>query len=320
MSLKPTVHIAIIQARPVCFDLAGTVEKLADLAADAARDGAALVAVGETFLPGYPAWIDHAPRAMIWDNRATKDAFAQYRENSIVIPGPTHEGLSRLAARLGVAMVVGCSERVDHGPGHGTLYNTLLTYDADGALLNHHRKLVPTFTERVIWGPGDAAGLCATNTETVGRVGSLVCWEHWMPLARQTLHQSREDVHVAAWPWAHDKHQLASRQYAFEGRTHVLVIGQIQTEADVPEPLREAGRVIDPGALLLRGGSAVVAPDGTYVVEPVLDVESTIHAEIDLRAKDRECMTLDVTGHYARPDIFELTVSRADRLTTRPPA
>jgi nitrilase len=122
---------------------------------------------------------------------------------------------------------VGVSERVDEGPGQGSLYNSLLTYDADGRLANHHRKLVPTFTERCVWGHGDQAGLRSVET-AVGKVSALVCWEHWMPLPRQALHEQGETVHVAVWPTVHERHQIASRHYAFEGRTHVIAVGQIQ--------------------------------------------------------------------------------------------
>lgn len=310
------VRVAIVQAAPVCFDAAASIAKLADLAADAARRGARLVAVGETWLPGYPTWIDHAPSALLWDHGPTKDVFAAYRANSITVPGPFHERLSRLAASLRIALVIGCSERVDAGPGRGTLYNSLLTYDADGALVNHHRKLVPTFTERCIWGPGDTAGLRAADT-IAGRVTSLVCWEHWMPLPRQVLHEAGEDIHVAVWPWVHERHQLASRQYAFEGRCFVLAVGQIQHGRDVPTPLEKRAGLSD-HELLLRGGSAIIGPDAGYVTEPLLDAEGTILADLDPLAIDRESMTLDVTGHYHRPELLRVEVQPSARTVTRP--
>ena len=140
-------------------------------------------------------------------------------------------------------MVVGVSERVSAGPGRGTLYNSLLTIGPDGQLLNHHRKLVPTYTERMVWGNGDADGLQAVDTPA-GRVSGLVCWEHWMPLARQALHDSGEDIHVAVWPTVHDRHQLASRQYAFEGRCFVLAAGSVMRASSLPPELEvEPSRV-----------------------------------------------------------------------------
>lgn len=309
------VTAAILQARPRAT-IEESLTQLADLTADAARRGARLIAVGETFLPGYPAWIDSCPGAMLWDDAEAKSAFAAYRQNSITIPGPHHQKLAAIARQNKVVLVAGVSERVETGPGNRTLYNTLLTYDADGRLANHHRKLVPTFTERTIWGPGDAAGLRAVDT-AVGRVSALVCWEHWMPLARQALHESGEFIHVAVWPWVHEKHQIASRQYAFEGRCYVLAVGQVMHAEDLPSGLQKAAGAPE---ILLRGGSAFIGPDANYLTEPLMDEEDTILAELDPRRLDEEAMTLDVTGHYARPDVFNFGVNPGERTPDEPRA
>jgi len=311
----PPVLAAVLQARPQPT-IEKSLDQLSDLVRDAARQGAGLVAVGETFLPGYPAWIDWSPGAMLWDSPEAKGAFAEYRRNSITVPGPHHERLGAIARDHGVVLVAGVSERVETGPGNRTLYNTLLTYDADGRLANHHRKLVPTFTERTIWGPGDAAGLRAVDT-AVGRVSALVCWEHWMPLARQALHESGEFVHVAVWPWVHEKHQLASRQYAFEGRCYMLAVGQVMGRDDLPADL---SRPDDAPELVLRGGSAIIGPDAGYLTEPLLDKEDIILAELDPARLDEESMTLDVTGHYARPDVFQYGFDPGSRVAEEPEA
>jgi len=207
-----------------------------------------------------------------------------------------------------VVLVIGVNERVDHGPGNGTLYNALLTFGSDGELLNHHRKLVPTFTERLVWGQGPGTGLKAVET-SVGRIGGLICWEHWMPLARQVLHDSGEHIHVAVWPTVHDMHQLASRHYAFEGRCFVLAAGLLMRVSDLPVQLRAIPELADkPDHLLLRGGSTIIGPNGQYVVDPVFDDERIIVADLNFEAIDKESMTLDVTGHYHRADLFELKV------------
>lgn len=315
MASAPPVLAAVLQARPQPT-IEKSLDQLADLVRDAARQGAGLVAVGETFLPGYPAWIDWSPGAMLWDSPEAKAAFAEYRRNSITVPGPHHERLGAIARDHSVVLVAGVSERVETGPGNRTLYNTLLTYDADGRLANHHRKLVPTFTERTIWGPGDAAGLRAVDT-AVGRVSALVCWEHWMPLARQALHESGEFVHVAVWPWVHEKHQLASRQYAFEGRCYVLAVGQVMGRDDLPADL---SRPDDAPEFVLRGGSAIIGPDAGYLTEPLLDKEDIILAELDPARLDEESMTLDVTGHYARPDVFRYGFDPGSRVAEEPRA
>ena len=177
------------------------------------------------------------------------------------MPGPQTEALARQARESGVVLVMGVNERCGN-----TLYNSLLTFDADGALRNHHRKLRPTFTERLVWGPGDGAGLRAPQT-SVGRVGALVCWEHWMPLPRQTLHDAGEQIHVAAWPTVRDIHQVASRHYAFEGRCFVLAAGSILRVSDLPPQLATLPELA-PDDLLLRGGSAIYAPDGAALAGP----------------------------------------------------
>ncbi|MDQ3650016.1 MAG: carbon-nitrogen hydrolase family protein, partial [Acidobacteriota bacterium] len=206
--------VSIVQASPVFMNLDASVARAVGLIKQAARKGAKLIAFGETWLPGYPAWLDHSPHAALWNHEPTREVFAQLRRNSVVVPGKETETLGEVARELGVVIVIGVNERVNAGAGNGTLYNSLLTFGGDGTLLNHHRKLIPTYTERLVWGQGDAAGLEAVTT-SAGRVGGLICWEHWMPLARQTLHTSGEHIHVAVFPAVHEMHQIASRHYAF---------------------------------------------------------------------------------------------------------
>lgn len=307
-----TVRVAIVQAEPGAT-LADGLQRTAALAGDAARRGATLVVFPETWLPGYPAWLDVCRDVALWDHEPVKAVYARYAANSVSVSGAGGQALRAIAGRLGITLVVGVSERVEAGPGRGTLYNALLVIGPDGALLNHHRKLVPTYTERLVWGNGDAAGLGAVDTPS-GRVGGLVCWEHWMPLARQALHESGEDVHVALWPTAHERHQLSSRSYAFEGRCFVLAAGAVMAASSLPRELDlEPGRAGGSGALVLRGGSAIVGPDGEYVAAPVFDRAALVEAELDLERVRREQMTLDVSGHYSRPDCLRLTVDRSAR-------
>jgi predicted amidohydrolase len=309
-SNKLTVAIAQAEVAP---DLETGLRRTAELAREAADRGARLVAFPETWLPGYPVWLDVCRDAALWDHGPTKAVFARMARDSVAVPGPAASALAEAARAAGVTLVVGVSERVEAGPGRGTLFNTLLTFGPDGRLLNHHRKLVPTYTERLVWGPGDAEGLRAVDTPA-GRVGSLVCWEHWMPLARQALHDSGEDVHVAVWPTAHEMHQVASRQYAFEGRCFVLAVGALMRASALPPELEtHPGRIPSPGEWVLRGGSAIIGPDGKYVVEPVYDEPRLIIADLDLGRIREESMTLDVTGHYARAELFDFAPRRTGR-------
>lgn len=305
-----TVRVAIAQAE-VAPDLASGLEKTKALARDAASRGAQLVVFPETWLPGYPAWLDHCRDAALWNHPPVKAVFARMSENSVVVDGASGKAIGDIARSVKATLVVGVVERVENGRGRGTLYNSLLTYTPDGALANHHRKLMPTYTERMVWGAGDANGLRAVDTPA-GRVGGLICWEHWMPLARQALHDSGEDVHVAAWPTVHEMHQVATRHYAFEGRCFVVAAGSLMRSSALPRELELHARS---GDWALRGGSTIVAPDGTVLAGPVFEKEEIVSAEIDLGRVREEAMTLDVSagGHYSRPDAFHFEVKSRER-------
>jgi predicted amidohydrolase len=307
-----TIRVAVIQDEPAPT-LAQGLERTHELTAAAARQGASLVAFPETWIPGYPAWLDVCRDAALWDHAPVKRVFARMAENSVVVGGDSGRALGDIAKTHEVTLVVGVTERVDAGAGRGTLYNSLLTFAPDGALLNHHRKLVPTYTERMVWGNGDAQGVTAVDTPA-GRVGGLVCWEHWMPLARQALHESGEDIHVAVWPNVHEMLQVASRHYAFEGRCFVLAAGSLLRAKDLPTELEpHPDRVTSPSQFVLRGGSAIIAPNGSYIAGPVFDERCVLTADVDLAKSREELMSLDVAGHYSRPDALELRVNRVRR-------
>jgi len=309
---SPTLTLAIAQAETPA-DRAAALAAAGEWMGRAREAGASVLAFPETWMPGYPAWLDLCRDAALWDHAPVKQVFRRMAEAAVVVPGPDTERLGAMAQEAGLTVVIGVTERVPAGPGSGTLYNALLTFGPDGRLLNHHRKLVPTYTERMVWGPGDGAGLRAVDTPA-GRVGGLVCWEHWMPLARQALHESGELVHVAVWPWAHEMHQVASRQYAFEGRCFVLAAGALLRGRDLPPELEAApDRRADPDGWVLRGGSAIIGPDGRYVTEPVYDRPALVVATVDPGRVLEERMTLDVAGHYHRPDVFAFDVNRAPR-------
>ena len=206
-------RVAIAQFAPVYLDKAASVLRAIQIIQDAKKRGAELVAFGETWLPGYPAWLDVCPNVALWEHPATKQVFARLRQNSVTVPGPEIAALCEAAGDLKIDIVMGVNEQVEAGPGNGTLYNSLLTISSEAKLANHHRKLVPTYTERLVWGHGDGRGLSAVKTKSA-RIGGLICWEHWMPLARMAMYNSGEHIHVAVWPTVHDLHQLCSRHYA----------------------------------------------------------------------------------------------------------
>ena len=215
-----TVNVAIVQARPVYYNLDASLQKSLQLTSEAARNGAQLVAFGETWLPGYPAWLDVCPGAALWDNAGAKAIFAELYANSLIVPGPQTEALARQARESGVVLVMGVNERCGN-----TLYNTLLTFDADGALRNHHRKLRPTYTERLVWGPGDGAGLQAPQT-AAGKVGApRLLGTLDAAAAPGAARRGRADSRGRLACTVRDIHQVASRHYAFEGRCFVLAAG-----------------------------------------------------------------------------------------------
>ena len=307
--MKNSITAALVQQRPVYYDLPGSLQKMEHTISEAAGRGAHLIVFGETWLTGYPAWLDYLPKVALWDYEPTKRAFQMMYENAICVPGLETALLSKLAARHQAVIVVGVNEIIDRGPGSGTIFNSLLIFDEEGRLCTHHRKLMPTYTEKLLYGQGDGAGLQSVDT-SFGKVGGLICWEHWMPLTRQTLHNDGEKIHVAVWPTVHDKHQLASRHYAFEGRCFVVAIGQILQFRDLPDFLRQE-MPADPERYLLQGGSCVIGPGGEFLMEPVFEQDAVLYLEIpDLGQSTRERMTLDVTGHYQRPDVFQFEVSR----------
>jgi predicted amidohydrolase len=307
-----SIRAAVVQAE-IAPDLATGLDRTRELTARAAQDGATLVVFPETWLPGYPVWLDVCRDVALWDHAPVKRVFARMAEQSVVVNGDSGRALGDIARAHGVTLVVGVTERVVADAGRGTLYNSLLIYGPDGALLNHHRKLVPTYTERMVWGTGDANGLRAVDTPA-GRIGGLICWEHWMPLARQALHDSGEDIHIAVWPTAHEMLQVASRHYAFEGRCFVIAAGSLMRARDLPAELEpHPDRVSSPEQFVMRGGSAIIGPNGHYLAGPVYDEPAILTAELDLDRVREELMSLDVAGHYSRPDCLELSVTRTRR-------
>jgi predicted amidohydrolase len=300
--MKERFAIAAAQAAPAFLDLEASLAIAEKWIADAGKQGIRLLVFPETWLPGYPIWIDTAPEAALWDSREAKAAFRRLYENSPAIRSDAVERLCVAARKARIVVVMGLNEKQGR-----SLYNSILYISDRGELLGVHRKLIPTYTERMIWGRGDGSTLTVVDT-SLGRVGGLVCWEHWMPLARQAIHEKEELVHAAVWPTVHELHQVASRSYAFEGRVFVVAAGSVLRREHLPTDLPLMDKM--PGDAWMFGGSAVIGPDGTYLAGPADDTEQFVAAEIDPGRVTEELMTLDVCGHYSRPDVFDFSVRK----------
>jgi len=307
------VNVAIIQETPVFMNLEASVEKACALTRKAAGDAARVVVFPETWLPGYPVWIDSAPKAALWGNKAARMLYRRLVENALEIPGERFGALAAAASESKVYMVMGAHELVG-----STLYNTMLFISPDGNY-KIHRKLTPTYTERLLWGMGDGSTLASVDAD-FGVLGGLICWEHWLPLARAAMHARKEAVHVAQWPWVRDLHLVASRHYAFEGQCFVLAAGTVLAVGEVlegydsladttPECREMLSSMGNPEDLLQRGGSSVIAPDSTCLVEPLFDARRIVYATLDLDFVTEGHLLMDSDGHYSRPDVFTLTVN-----------
>ncbi|HET9056924.1 MAG TPA: carbon-nitrogen hydrolase family protein [Chitinophagaceae bacterium] len=310
-----SLNIAIIQHKPVHLNLKESLEKGLELINEAADNGAELIVFGETWLSGYPSWIDHCPEIAQWNNEAVKEIFALMHANSMAVNGSELSLLSNLASKLSVNICIGFNEKVNTGIGNGTIYNSFVLVNDKGEISNHHRKMMPTFNEKLLYGNGDAAGLKTVDTKW-GKVGGLICWEHWMPLSRQVLHNENEIIHIALWPTVHEMHQIASRHYAFEGRCFVVAAGQIMQVKDIPSQLTLPAYLKDvPDKYILTGGSCVIDPRGNYLMTPQFDKEEILYCTIDnFNTAIKEKLTLDTSGHYNRWDIFNFTVDKARRI------
>jgi len=305
------MRIAAAQAHPVWLDAGATAKKVIGLLGEAAEQGVELLAFPETFLSGYPFWVERTNGARFDDVRQ-KSAYAHYLDAAVEIGGPELAEISEAVGDLEVFTYLGITER-GTGPARGTVFCSLLAIDPVRGIVSHHRKLVPTFEERLVWGHGDGHGL---RVHDVGeaRVGGLNCWENWMPQARHALYAAGEDLHVSVWPGSPRLTRDITRFIALEGRVYSLAASGLLSLDDVPAdfPLRDAltEQQVD---VYHRGGSAIAAPDGTWIVEPVEDGEGLVVADIDPALVRAERQNFDVTGHYSRPDVFDVRIDRRRR-------
>jgi nitrilase len=309
------VKVACVQVEPVVLDRDATLAKLEDVAAEAAHAGAELVVFPETFVPVYPSsrW---AKAFADWQDGRAKETFARLAQQSVAMGSPAERRLAATAEKLGIWLVTGVNEVEEERP--GTIYNTLLFHAPDGSLALHHRKLVPTNHERLVWGQGDGRGLTAVETG-FGRLGGLICWENYMPLARFALYEAGVELYVASTADDGDAWQATLVHLARESRAFVIAPCHFQRESAYPDdfPLRAE---IEGVGTIGRGGSAILAPGGSYLAGPLYDAEGILYAELDPAVLLAERQRFDPVGHYHRPDVLQLGVSSSARAADARPS
>jgi nitrilase len=303
---SPVVKVAVVQAAPVLFDREATVEKTRRLTVEAASRGARLIVFPEAFIPAYPRGLSFGTvvGSRSHDGRRT---WQTYWANAVDVPGPATRALGEAAREANAYLAVGVIER-DSYFSRGTLYCTLLYFGPSGRLLGTHRKLKPTAAERLIWGEGDGSTLTVVETE-FGKVGGLICWENYMPLARMAMYSKGVEIYLAPTADARETWQATLRHIACEGRCFVLGCNQFVTKSMYPADLVGAEDLAGEPEVMCRGGSAVVSPLGTLLAGPLYDREDIVMADLDMGEIPRSRFDFDVTGHYARPDVFQLTVN-----------
>jgi nitrilase len=290
--MQDTVKVACVQAEPVVFDRASTIDKLDALAAEIAASGARLALFPETFIPVYPSsrWARHLAG---WDGDA-RQLYARLARESLTVPGPDADRLAEIARTRSLWLAVGANELE-----RGTIYNALLIFSPAGELVLKHRKLMPTNHERLVWGLGDGGGLETVESD-VGKVGGLICWENHMPLARFALYESGVEIYLA--PTADDSEDWhdSMKHIAREARAFVLSSCVFQRASSYPEDVP----IAEGDDLLGRGGSAILGPDGRYLAGPLWDEEGVLYAELDPQRLYAARQRFDPAGHYHRPDVF----------------
>ncbi len=312
-SPESRINVALAQIAPAWLRREATTEKIAHRIDKAGQEGADLVCFGEALLPGYPFWVERTDGAR-FDSAVQKRLYAHYAEQSIVIERGDLDPIRQACQRHGIAAYVGTMERAPDRGGH-SLYCSLVYIDAGGDVRSVHRKLMPTYEERLVWSPGDGHGL---RTHRLGAftAGGLNCWENWLPLARASLYGQGEDLHVAVWPGNRRNTEDITRFVARESRSFVVSVSGLMRREDIDAGLPEAELLLATAdELMANGGSCVAGPDGEWLVEPVVGEERLTIVELDHTRVLEERQNLDVVGHYSRPDVTRLLLDRSRQAT-----
>ena len=307
------LKVGLAQIAPVWFDRKATLNKVIRYVEDAAEQGCSLVAFGEAFVPGYPFWLERTDGAR-FNSKRQKSIQAEYSQQAVQVDRGDLDGLCEVANNRNIAIYLGTIERPSDRSGH-SLYCSMIYIDQQGEIQSVHRKLMPTYEERLSWSPGDGHGL-VTHKLGAFTTGGLNCWENWMPLARAALYAQGEDLHVSIWPGNLNNTIDLTPVLAKEGRSYVLSVCGLMRPQDVSNILPEAASLSDSDeAFFANGGSCIANPDGSWLIEPQVDEEGLFVAELDHSFVRRERQNFDPAGHYSRPDVTQLTIDRRRQST-----
>ncbi|WP_339863834.1 carbon-nitrogen hydrolase family protein [uncultured Algoriphagus sp.] len=308
MTSSNLLKVALAQISPVWLDKFATLEKVKISIKEAAAQGCELVVFGEGLVPGYPFWLS-ITNGSAWDDKVQKEIHAHYLRNSVQIEKGDLLEIQELAKSLKIAIYLGIIERpIDRG-GH-SIYCSLVYINTDGDIKSVHRKLQPTYEERLTWAPGDGNGL-QVHTLKEFTVGGLNCWENWMPLARTALYGLGENLHIAVWPGAVRNTENITRLIAQESRSFVISVSSLMRKTDFPADTPHLDLILENAPeILADGGSCIAGPDGKWILEPVANKEGLLIETLDFNRVLEERQNFDPVGHYSRPDVLQLSVNR----------
>lgn len=310
---KKSLKVGLAQIAPVWLQRDATISKVIDWLGRAAKASCELVIFGEALVPGYPFWIERTGGAA-FESAVQKTFYAYYLEQAVDISAGDLDDVCKAAAKHGIAVYLGVMERAADRGGH-SVYCSIVYIDATGSIESVHRKLMPTHEERLVWAMGDGHGL---RTHKLGpfTVGGLNCWENWLPLPRAALYAQGEDLHVAIWPGSQRNTEDITRFIARESRSYVVSVSGLMRRDDISDDLPHAELLRETADdVMANGGSCVASPTGEWLLEPEIDVESLRVVELEHRVVLEERHSLDVAGHYSRPDVTRLVVNRKRQTT-----
>ncbi len=315
MKKKDRLKVAMCQIAPIWLDKSETLKKITKYVKLAGKEEADLIVFGEGVLPGYPFWLALTNGAE-WNTKVNKELHAHYVKNAVCIEDGDLDELCKLAKKLSLAIFLGVIERPKDRGGH-SIYASLVYISEKGKIGSVHRKLQPTYDERLTWSPGDGHGLQVHPLKRF-TLGGLNCWENWMPLPRASLYAQGEDLHVAVWPGSDHNTRDITRFIARESRSYVVSVSALMRLEDFPQKTPHLEKIFEKAPkVLANGGSCIAGPDGEWIMEPILHEEGNFYCEIDYNKVLEERQNFDPVGHYSRPDVTQLIVNRERQSTLK---